>query len=71
LRRLEGDLLAYRKVKKYIFESCAEVLTGLPEWAIKLQEQKLEQLDNGQDDDYDLLLQNNANDANDTNLIEN
>jgi len=60
LRRLEGDVIEYRKVKKYIFETCAEVLTGLPPWAVQLQEQKQEVIDT-QDDDYDLVLKNEEN----------
>jgi len=62
VRRLEGDVIEYSKVKKFIFESCAEVLTGLPPWAIKLQEEKLDRSANNQDiDDYDELLQNDEN----------
>jgi len=64
LRRVEGDLIEYRKVKKYIFNRCAEVLTGLPDWALQLQEQKLARNDkNGKYndnnyDDYDDILNN-------------
>jgi len=64
LRRLEGDVIEYRKVKKFIFETCAEVFTGLPQWAVQLQEQKLEQLAENQeeeDNDYDQLLRNDPN----------
>lgn len=64
MHRLEGDLIEYRKVKKYLFDSCAEVLTGLPQWAIKLQEQKLDAIsidDKDQDyDDYDDYLAQNG-----------
>jgi len=57
MRRLEGDLIEYRKVRKYLFDTCAEVLTGLPAWALKLQEQKLNQLNiEDENDDYDDLL---------------
>jgi len=62
LRRLEGDLIQYRKIKKYLFDKCTEVLTGLPEWALKLQEQKLEfntEEENG--DDYEVLLKDDLN----------
>jgi len=63
LRRVEGDLIEYRKVKKYIFNRCAEVLTGLPDWALQLQEQKLARNDQSRKydnnyDDYDDVLQN-------------
>jgi len=60
MHRLEGDLIDYRKIKKYLFDTCADVLTGLPMWAIKLQEQKLIEdanVDN-ENDDYDDLLKN-------------
>jgi len=55
VRRLQGDVIQFRKIKKYLFDKCGEVLTGLPEWALELQTQKLE--DNKDDnDDYDELL---------------
>jgi len=53
MHRLEGDLIEYRKVRKFIFDSCAEVLTGLPEWALELQEQKLAQVATEEEENYD------------------
>jgi len=66
LRRLEGDEGEYRKVKQYIFDKCAPILTGLPDWALELQDQKLLN-ENDQsnvneeqnfEDDYDNFLKN-------------
>jgi len=58
MHRIEGDAIEYRKIKKYVFDRCADVLTGLPAWAVKLQEQKLfeaAKLEN-ENDTYDELL---------------
>jgi len=56
--RIEGDLTEYRKIKKYIFDTCADVLTGLPSWAMKLQEQKFSEIEilDVLNDDYDDIL---------------
>jgi len=58
MHRIEGDLAEYRKIKKYIFDTCADVLTGLPAWAMKLQEQKFNEPEklNDVNDDYDDML---------------
>jgi len=60
MHRIEGDLIEYRKVRKYIFDTCSEVLTGLPQWALTLQEQEVDVKSNGQreknHDEYDDVL---------------
>jgi len=66
MRRIEGNLIEYRKVKKYIFDTCAAALTGLPQWALQLQEQKLSRVDQifdniNNNDDYDDILKNDNN----------
>jgi len=66
IHRLEGDLIEYRKVRKYLFDSCAEVLTGLPQWALNLEEQAYNNSndDNDNYDEYDDLLKNDLQDVN-------
>ena len=58
LRRLEGNVLDYKKITKHvIYERCQQVLTGLPQWARKLQKQReLCEKTMDPDDDYDKLL---------------
>jgi len=55
LRRLEGDVLDWKKIlNQIIYKKCSMVLTGLPRWA-RRETKKIES-QNTENDDYDNLL---------------